>query len=250
MSDRQVTYNRVPLMIDVDGVLANFTRGYIDVINAVYPEKKVPKDYVPQDWDHTDILKKDEVPALWLEIKNGDLRRCQCFWYELPPYEENVEILSKFITDDIPLKRFVIYYITSRPDTQYYSALDQTRKWLRRHNLIWTNTSVLVVRNPQEKLPLIRALGIVASIDDYAPTVRALDTIPNHFACLLERPWNQDATDITECMRAKDLQNFLEACVKDYELLYEIANGGVLVPAGAKKAPVPPITANREPLPL
>lgn len=170
---------------DIDGVLAQFVPGFIKAVKKVFPDKQIPKNYQPSRWEFSDILTPEEFPSAWKEAVNTNN-----FWSTLEPYEDNVESMKRFIASQHD--RFDVYYITSRVDTPGDSAFSQTSKWLIENDLLWYNTSLLVVKKAEDKIPILRGLRIDASIDDYLPTVVSSSGVSGHEAFLYDRPWNQE----------------------------------------------------------
>jgi len=99
-------------------------------------------------------------------------------------------------------------------DTEGESAFGQTAEWLIDRDLLFYNTSLLVVRDPKEKNHILRGLNVKCSIDDYLPTVISSNQIPGHQAYLLNRRWNRSG-------RPKDIK--LVDSVRQY--IEEIRNG-------------------------
>lgn len=198
---------RPVISIDIDGVLAHFTRGFIDIINKIYPEKNVPTTFEPNDWDHSEILAPGEAGKLWEEIKNT-----RDFWADLPSYSENVRALEDFLSDQSA--RFCVYYVTSRMDTAGGTAVAQTNEWLASRGLLRVDCSLIAVRDPKEKLHMLKGIGAAYSIDDYAPTVEMCQEIPNHEAWLLDRPWNRNVTKIRNI--TPSLESFLARVARAY----------------------------------
>ena len=179
-------YQKKVISCDVDGVLSSFESGFTKLVRKRYPEKNVPDDYSPKDWGYSDILTQEEQGPLW-----DDLREVPGFWTRLKSYPQNTAAMALFLQEC--WQKFDVYYITSRLDTKGSSALEQTREWLKSHGLFTPSTSILVVRDPKEKLSLQKAIGSVASIDDYYPTVAAATALlPDHQPWLLSRPWNEE----------------------------------------------------------
>lgn len=108
--------------IDVDGVLADFNRAFIDYIPRVTGRDLFPTGYVPTTWNYPEALGYTgaEVSKVWEGIKADD-----SFWRFLPAYPDTVRMLSFLAatTHDI-------YFITNRPGR---TAKTQTERWLQIH---------------------------------------------------------------------------------------------------------------------
>lgn len=197
------------ISIDIDGVLARFGRGFVKVVNRLYPEKNLPKDYEPSTWFYTDALTSEEMKQSWdatIATKN--------LWLGLAPYEANATALAKFLHDEH--KNFDVYYITSRPETPGDSSLGQTAKWLIKHDLLMYNTSLLVVKEAKEKQALLRALHIEASVDDYLPTAISSSELAGHKSFLYNRPWNVEGRP-ENLKVVSDLESYLNEVIQLHE---------------------------------
>lgn len=186
------------IAFDMDGVLTYFEKNVYLVAEKLWPGK-MPKGYVPKDWDYTDIFTKNEWNMVWDAI--GTIPD---FWLRQPEMSENVEALKEFrMVNSSP-----IWFITSRRNTGGVSAAYQTQLWLLQRQLIGISDTpkVIAVPKAEEKAPLISQLGIDVSIDDLGTTVERHNRIPNHRAYLLDQPWNQDCKE----PRVYSVKEFLE----------------------------------------
>jgi len=198
--------NKTIISFDIDGVLAQFGREFTKAIRAEFPQKEVPYDFEPTTWEYTDVLTADEFPLVWQRTI-----RTPRLWENMLPYAENVEALAGFISREH--NNFDIYYITSRVDTPGDSAFSQTSRWLMDHDLLWYNTSLLVVKKADQKIPIIRGLEIEASVDDHLPTVIAASKVPGHKAFVYSRPWNKQGRP-DGLNTVSNLQEYLTEMVK------------------------------------
>lgn len=178
--------NKRSIMLDIDGVLSDFVTSAIPIANRRLG-KDIPLSYRPQEYWWPDRLSKEDWGPMFDEIKST-----YNFWYNLMPIKENVEALRDFY-DNIRVSRseYAVYFITSRPDTAGLTALDQTNRWLLELDLLRTNCSVLVVRQPEHKPALIRSLDLQASIDDKLESAIESSKIDNHQSYLLDYPYNR-----------------------------------------------------------
>lgn len=174
--------NKRVISIDCDGVLDSFESGVVPIVNRLWPEKNVPANYIPQNWDWTELLTKEQWTEVWSEIKKTPF-----FWASLDPIADNVMAMNDYWQT---LNELSVYFITSRPDTTRSAQL-QTQRWLREYGIL-NHGSVLVVRDPTQKRCLIQAIGASASIDDFLPTAVSHAEIDNHTSYLLDRPWNRE----------------------------------------------------------
>lgn len=176
------------LVMDMDGVLANFEENVYLIAEELWPGK-MPKGYKPQNWDYTDIFTKDDWNEVWIRIK-----QTPGFWLRQPPIPEGVDALRDYRASN---KNTSIYFLTSRLPTGGESAQYQTQLWLLKHRLINLKEvdNVIAVSKPEEKEDYIKSIGAEFSIDDLASTVIRHNQIPGHTAYLLRMPYNEFCTD-------------------------------------------------------
>lgn len=167
------------ISIDLDGVVANFVQRVIDITG-------LPKGYEPPDWDFSDVFTKEQLKEVFKNI-----REINDFWKDMPEYARNVDQLKEFLGTEVGHE---VYFITSRTATEGDSVSMQTEEWLMDCGICPHRNfyAVIAVDSPSKKRPIIEALNIEVSVDDYGPTVEQCSTIPNHRAYLLDRPWNRD----------------------------------------------------------
>lgn len=191
--------------IDLDGVLANFGARVIEAANSIWPGK-IPPGFVPSNWDYVGTLTPEEWKEVWAKIKSTP------YLWEAEPPAPGVEELRDFLisrnrenTDPLSITHVdEIYFITARAVTVGESPMVQTAKWLARFGLWPRNgySTVIPVAEAEHKKQLFQGLGLKFMLDDYAPTVEALNSIKdkegNQFmrAYVLDQPWNRYATDL------------------------------------------------------
>lgn len=202
------------IAIDIDGVLADFTAAYIEVINGIYPGK-IPPGYQPKDWWWTDMLSKEETKAAWKVIDKSE-----GFWAMLRPHQENINALRNFLRV-YEGSGLDIYYVTSRTTAgRKYTTLTQTKFWLDKYGLNGANTSLVIVPEGGKvsKGDIYKSLAIEASVDDRDKNVReAMEDCPGHMAYLLDRSWNKSA-DSLDGWRVANLSRFLaKVMVADFK---------------------------------
>lgn len=185
------------ISIDVDGVLANFTKAFAAKLAEV--GCPTPPDFEPTDWDFGGSgATPEQIDAAWKLVKGT-----YNFWRLAEAYNENRLALMDFCEADKPPTD--LYYVTSRVATAGNTVKQQTEGWLARQGLPYIG--VIVKPRGVTKREIYRAVGIDFSVDDYDKNVREAQGLAGHKAFLLDRPWNQKATDLP---RVKTLAEFLE----------------------------------------
>lgn len=177
---------RKTISVDIDGVLAQFARAFVGVVKSLYPEKNLSSDFEPNDWFYAEILNEAECKEALHAVFNVPY-----LWSGLEPYQDNLTALQRFVGSNELSSAFNLYYVTARAETPGDSAVELTSRWLHRHFIKPYNAQVVVVKDPKDKIAVMRGLKIEASIDDYLPTVVACQELPGHRAYLLDRPWNR-----------------------------------------------------------
>jgi 5'(3')-deoxyribonucleotidase len=188
------------IAVDCDGVLADFIAGAVEIINRMFPGK-LPKDYVHTTWAFL-ALSRPEWSAVMDEIK-----RTPNWWLTLKAFPENVGALERFMVANAGHDLWVV---TARYPNEGMTVAKQTQLWIdacgirEHHNFL----STITVDDPEGKAPIYKAMGVQYSIDDKAETVIQCQSLPNHRAALLDRPWNE-SYDVL--WRVPSLAAFLDA---------------------------------------
>lgn len=203
------------ISIDLDGVLSNFCNSVRDIANKLWPQKNLPYDFAPDNWDYEGSLTPDEFRAVWQVI-----RTTENFWEKQLAYPDNVFSLRRFLRST-DAKGVDIFYITSRAPTVGDTILRQCEEWLINHKLgfgvcAW---SIFPVENPAKKVDAMEALGISMSIDDYHENVKSVAGLKNHQPFLLHRPWNAREVVPDNVQRVRRLQDYLDAVLATKEAL-------------------------------
>ena len=191
---------------DIDGVLGNFHKSYIAMINLV-TGSKYPDTEEAQSWDYwEDKIGREQIGKVWDQIK-----RSYNWWLTLEPYQKNIDALKRFSaahpTHDI-------MFLTSRIETAGYSAALQTEGWLRKQGIDSEYMCVRVCR-AREKVDVLQSEKITHFIDDKSKTVEACEKIPGLTAALHARAWNQDAKVF---LRLGSLGQFFQVVERELKL--------------------------------
>lgn len=159
--------NKIAIGVDIDGVLANFSLAYGELLIEVSG-----KDLLPQGW-----RTNPEWPTTWYwereagyskevekDVWENHILKNRSFWQDLEPLEWAPETVRQL--NRLSVKGHNVYYITQRIGD---GAKLQTERWL--YELGSCYPTVCLVSNHLEKSPIIRALGLNFYIDDKAETV-------------------------------------------------------------------------------
>lgn len=147
--------NRV--VLDVDGVLADFNNGFRDLILSRGGQMDPIPEEGPPVWDYYALLgaKREEITEAWTWI-----REHPAWWGTLTPYPHALELRP--LIHDLCLSRQVIV-LTSRVPLEGDGV---TRAWLRAHFGLPVSVPVIHV---EDKALTIKALGGITHIIDDHP---------------------------------------------------------------------------------
>lgn len=118
------------LAIDVDGVLADFNRGYRDVLHK--GRKLIPHSFSPTKWNYASEeygYTKVEENAAWEYIKDP----VNSFWARLAPLagaEKFLERLADRLGSVYRSRALEVIFVTTRPGDD---AKRQTENWIKHH---------------------------------------------------------------------------------------------------------------------
>jgi 5'(3')-deoxyribonucleotidase len=163
--------------LDVDGVLADFTSAYVQLMYQITGrgEPALPEDWQPSEWnfEHTLGFGKDIVEITW-DIINAS----STFWFGLTPLTD-IDLESLSLTNDL-------YFITTRPGT---SPKQQTENWLKYH-FGMTKPTVLI---SDDKGAIARGLKLDIFIDDRDKNLWAVKGASPATQCyVLDYPYNRN----------------------------------------------------------
>lgn len=189
--------------IDIDGVLANFSQGFANLLNRHEPGV-VPDDTVFSCWEWPDAIRPGLEAEGWALVEKTPI-----FWHTLTPFYNNVLQLQDFLVRR--LSDVDVFYVTARGRGNG-SILRQTNLWLDSWGLLRHNTALIVLPGAVDvagkrvnKGSVYAQLNIETSIDDYQINVmsalhmnrKRLGNEPRHRPYLLNREWNINQTDYT-----------------------------------------------------
>jgi uncharacterized HAD superfamily protein len=177
--------------IDVDGVLADFAKRYLDMARDLFNHNPDPE--ANPTWDFN--LSNEQTDVLWKQIK-GIVN----FWCTLQPYDRW----------PLPQAQHTLIFITSRVSTAGGTPESQTAWWL--HNVKGIiHPTVLVVNHWHEKSALYRDLKLDAFIDDKVDTVQQFRKHKQN-CYVYAQPWNRKITD----KRVTSMQHFFDEVEREY----------------------------------
>lgn len=190
--------------VDVDGVLADFVRGFTAYGRQLYG-KHVPVIHTVdhRGWDDFPELDAAQQHTVWSYIRNST-----CFWRMLEPCA-SVSVFNTLtaLNAEIPL-----YFITNRPGIK---TKQQTEGWLADHGVY--NPTVVVTA---DKGYAVQGLGVTHYIDDKAGNaVFTKYQNKQSKVYLLDRPYNQFPHDVLgkRVQRVKTVEEFLQEVLHDVE---------------------------------
>jgi 5'(3')-deoxyribonucleotidase len=186
--------------VDVDGVLADFNRSFIERVCAVtkrdlFPVR--PFDILTWDYPESYGYSNREVSAVWEDIK-----RDPTFWSGLPSFAGTFEALSM-----LRLREYndgdEVYFITARPG---YRPKQQTELWLRAHSgdPVWAPTVLI----SSDKAGCAKALRLDKYIDDKIDNVFDVCRISEATQTyLMDHTWNRTYDSEKDCViRVRSVQ--------------------------------------------
>ena len=171
---------KVRMGVDLDGCLADFNYGYINLSNSMLDQKLPPSGPAyPNTWHYSraaGIPMEDET-KVWDRIKSSIN-----FWRDLPAHEGT----RRFLEDLREQWNWEVYFITNRMGN---APKRQTEQWL--HSFGYDHPTVLIsVEGVKGKL--CHALDLTHYIDDKPENIRdVLNDSPITKPVMLRKPWNR-----------------------------------------------------------
>lgn len=186
--------------IDCDGVLCNFTREVVKTANSLWPGR-MPEGFVPDNWNYQGVLTEDEWKQVWKK-----LMQVENFWLKIEALS-GASSLAEFLDKHYDAE---VYFITSRADGKGLSVQSQTQDWLYRRGLLPRHGHVIPVKCAADKKDVIKRLNIPFMLDDYAPTVEELQSLPDTKAYVLDAPYNRYSKNLPRVFSVAEYLNKVE----------------------------------------
>ena len=182
------------LGIDVDGVLADFVRGFYSVLNTIEPritdlnEEPTCWDFSTEQFGYT----KDQDREAWRRVLDGET-----FWYNLKPllYTEN----ALAVLTSAYVEGHDVYFLTSRGGK---FAHQQSFAWLVKNGY---GVSPQVLLTNKGKGGTARNLGLTHFVDDKPENCfEVAEQSPKTRVFMLRQRWNDHPHYRAQCA-SKDI---------------------------------------------
>lgn len=168
--------------IDLDGVVADFNRDFMDLMVFVTDRDQfgTPRppitcwNYPVDQFGYT----KAEFSFAWQQVERSDH-----FWRQLAAYDGALAVLAQL--DALADAGHDIYYITSRPGKQ---AKLQTEGWLNARGVDWPTVLISSAKGACAK-----ALNLDLYIDDKTENCQDVrEQAPTCQVLMATQPWNRE----------------------------------------------------------
>lgn len=175
------------LGIDLDGVVADFTSGWMRFYNRDFGADLTPED--SRAWgDLVDLTHFSNIGEFW--EWSSDLDGRSVFWH-LEPFPDAVEALRGFVDDG-----HQVIIVTTKPDF----AVEDTHEWIETHRIPAAEIHIL-----EDKW----LVGCDVYLDDGPHVLPGLVRHrPDRTVCRYVRPWNhpvEGAIDIHDFDEFRDV---------------------------------------------
>lgn len=182
------------LGIDLDGVVANFTQGWMDFYNREFGTSLVFED--SQHWgDLVDLTHFEDIDEFWQW--SSDLDGHSIFWH-LEPFPGAVEATRSLVDDG-----HQIVIVTTKPRF----AIDDTHYWVERHRIPAAEMHILEGNDKW-------TIECDVYLDDGPHVLPGLlEHRPDKTVCRYVRPWNwplEGAVDVNDFDEFRSLLDRIE----------------------------------------
>ena len=196
------------IMFDIDGVLADFVKGYLDLARELFPHAPEIDTRANPTWSFDGYLSRWEQTKVWEVVE-----RSVSFWLDISP------LVGAATFDEISrvCRRHTVYFVTDRRGVR---VQQQTEKWLEYYGIL--NPHVILSKR---KGDVARAVGATHAIDDKwcnAHCIHWISDAPQTQVFLLNRPYNQVATTpqvgaagVTRIYRVREFLHAIETEVEN-----------------------------------
>lgn len=168
---------------DLDGVLADFHKGFTEKLTELYPEIQTWKHDEFPKYDYDEVYDPSRTNRVWSEIYS-DIS----FYTDLSPISElEMKEVSKIHKDS----NIDTYFLTSRDHPQ--SVEHQTRMWLNEHGIKDAN---IYFTGLKDKYSF--HLGLDMFIDDKPGHIDRIDTNTDTQSFCLSKKYNEEYREKTE----------------------------------------------------
>lgn len=171
------------LGLDLDGVLVDFTQGFLDELARV-TGRSVPPGYVQTTWSSWGDYRASEVAAAWERTHTPG------WWTRLGTLDHDAMSVPRFLRDLYIWQaehRVHVTFITSRPAV---TARQQSIEWLQTYG--FATPQVLVVPAAPYKGQAASLLDLDLMVDDHLANLHAVrEHSPRTDAVLFDQPYNQ-----------------------------------------------------------
>ena len=185
------------IVFDVDGVLANFTRGFTQIANRMFGVPVVENDDQPS-WDFKETLSAKQQDKIWEELKS------------IPGWAHSLEALIPYKTfcriNQLALKN-ELYFVTNRFSYMRPPG-EQTVTWLMLHGI--SSPRVIVSAKKGE---ICQAIGADYCLEDnWGNAVSVHWMAEKCRSFLIERRYNEEARKIipSGIVRVKTVEEYLD----------------------------------------
>ncbi len=164
------------IVIDVDGVLADFIQGFTALAGQMFRGVPVTRTYEKETWDGYPGLTETQIAQVW-DVVN----KSTTFWASLSPL---ITLQEARRISTLHNQEYV-YFCTARVGAD---AKAQTERWLREHGIV--NPTVVISKRKGE---FCKAVDADVAIDDKAGNASFIDwgTEGRTKSYLLDRPYNR-----------------------------------------------------------